>query len=483
MSKFNNSAQGASKTVNKAGGEAYAETPQLELASLLLTSFVQDQYYRKEGAAIADVKRLLAALPDKRFAAKAAIYTRHEFGMRSISHVVAGEIAGTVHGTEWGKSFFDKVIRRPDDMLEILAYYHKNYSKTEPNALKKGFAAALQRFDAYQLGKWRRDGQQLSLVDLVNLVHPKPTEALTALINGELKNEDTVKAKLSRVGTNSKSEEEADLGKNAAWKELVLERKIGYMSLVFNLRNIIEQAPDVLDAALEMLQDEKLIRKSLILPFRFMTALGEIQAMNGPGVQKTMGALSRAVDAAMKNVPRFDGETLVVLDESGSMGAGSSRGSEWGKTPASIGSVFAAIFAKANECDLLTFSNSGRYQSINPADSTLTIAQGIQFVSGGTNFHSIFETANRAYDRMIILSDMQGWMGYQAPTSALAEYKRRSGANPTIFSFDLQGYGTLQFPEKNVFAIAGFSEKVFDLMRLLGEDRNALVHRIEAVEL
>lgn len=482
MSKFNTKPTG-NKTENLAGGEAYAESPKLELASLLLTSFVQDQYYRNQGAAIDDVKRLIASISDKTFPAKAAIYARQEFGMRSISHVVAGEIAGTVHGTEWAKRFFDKVVRRPDDMLEILAYYHKNYGKTEPNALKKGFAQAFSRFDAYQLGKWRRDGQELSLVDLVNLVHPKPTEALTALIKGELKNEDTVKAKLSRVGTNAKTEEEKDLGKNAAWKELVLERKIGYMSLVFNLRNIIEQAPEVLPAALEMLIDEKLIRKSLILPFRFITALGEVTAMNGPGVQDTIMALSQAIDIAMKNVPVFDGDTLVVLDESGSMGAGQSRGSEWGKTPATIGALFAAVFVKANKCDLLTFSNAGRYQSVNPMDSTLTIAQGIQFVSGGTDFGAIFEAANRPYDRMIILSDMQGWVGYTAPNHEFEAYKSRTGASPQIFSFDLQGYGTLQFPEKNVFAIAGFSEKVFDLMRMLGEDRNALVNRIEAIEL
>ncbi len=88
---------------------------------------------------------------------------------------------------------------------------------------------------------------------------------------------------------------------------------------------------------------------------------------------------------------------------------------------------------------------------------------------------------------------MQGWMagGYSrrrssrggAPTEAFAGYRKRTGADPQVFSFDLQGYGTLMFPERNVYALAGFSEKVFEVMALLERDREALVHEIEAVAL
>jgi hypothetical protein len=52
-----------------------------------------------------------------------------------------------------------------------------------------------------------------------------------------------------------------------------------------------------------------------------------------------------------------------------------------------------------------------------------------------------------------------------------------------VYSFDLQGYGSLQFPEQNVFALAGFSDKVFDLMQLLETDRIALIREIEKSEL
>ena len=83
----------------------------------------------------------------------------------------------------------------------------------------------------------------------------------------------------------------------------------------------------------------------------------------------------------------------------------------------------------------------------------------------------------------LILSDMQGWIGHDAPTAALAAYKQRSGADPRVFSFDLAGYGTLQFPERNVYCLAGFSDKALQTMRFLEEDKSALIREIESIEL
>jgi len=47
----------------------------------------------------------------------------------------------------------------------------------------------------------------------------------------------------------------------------------------------------------------------------------------------------------------------------------------------------------------------------------------------------------------------------------------------------MKGYGSLQFPEKKVFCIAGFSEKVFDLMSSLKEDRQTMVNKIKLTQI
>jgi 60 kDa SS-A/Ro ribonucleoprotein len=131
----------------------------------------------------------------------------------------------------------------------------------------------------------------------------------------------------------------------------------------------------------------------------------------------------------------------------------------------------------------MIWANGAKYVGVNPLDSTLTIAQSITFTGGGTDFNSIFSNAQIAYDRVIILSDMQGWIGFNTPKASFEAYKNRTGANPHVYSFDLQGYGSMQFPEKRVYCLAGFSEKTLGIMQRLETDRNALVKAVESVDL
>lgn len=473
---------------NRAGGQAFKQTDKLAFASILLTNFLKDQFYRSADETLKELKTRIAGLSDKKFAAKAAIYARQEFGMRSVSHAVAGEIAAVVKGEEWTKSFFDKVVRRPDDMTEIVSYYAGQYGKPLPNSMKKGLAKAFTKFDDYSLAKYRGEGKDVSLVDLVNLVHPKGDEKFSAtikkLLKGELVNTETWEAQLSAAGQVAENAEEVLKLKGKAWKALLSEDKLPYFALLRNLRNIIEQAPEVLDLALEKLVDRDAIKKSLVLPFRYTAAMREIEKLNGAESRKVLQALSKAVDISCDNIPKFPGRTLVVLDKSGSMEPSWSGKSEE-NSPAGIGSLFAALLAKSNNADFMMFADDTKMKSINPDDSTLSIAKAIRDdkFGGGTDFHIIFDRLKTKYDRIIILSDMQGWVGYHAPTKELEAYKKRTGADPKIYSFDLQGYGDMQFPADKVFCLAGFSDKIFGVMELLERDRNAMVHEIEKVEL
>ena len=479
MSRFNQNSEGT-KTVNLAGGEAYKQTPELELISILLTSFANDSFYRSANDTFERLKELVRVC-DKKFVAQATVYARTQFGMRSITHYVASELAKHIAGEKWAKDFYSAVVYRPDDMMEILSYHTANNGKL-PNSMKKGLAKAFDKFDRYALAKYRGEGKGFKLVDVVNLVHPTPVEknadAIMALVKGELKSFDTWETELSKVGQIATTEEEKADFKKDVWVKLIREKKLGYFALLRNLRNIIEQAPEIINEALETLTNEDIIKKSLVLPFRFLTAFEEIQKLtDGKIVRTVLMALNKAVDIAVSNVPKFDGETLVVLDVSASM-----QEAHLGtKSPHIIGALFSAVLAKSNNSDFMVFSDNAQYHNINPMDSTITISNSLRFASGGTNFHSIFQTANKKYDRIIILSDMQGWIGGYTPTKEFAEYKKSTGANPFVYSFDLKNYGSMQFPETNVFALAGFSEKVFDTMKLMEQDKKALVNEIKKV--
>lgn len=486
MSLFNKIKKTVNRTTNRAGGEAFTPSPKMQLASLLLTSFAQDQYYRSANATFKELIQLLAKV-DAEFAAKAAIYARTKFGMRSITHVLAAELSAYASGQAWAKNFYNRIIKRPDDMLEIMAYFYAKGGKTLPNAMKKGFAKSFDRFDGYQLAKYRGERKAVKLIDVVNLVHPKATDrnaqALKALVGGELKSINTWEAKLTAAGQAAKTEQDKTKAKAAAWAQLIAENKLGYFALLRNLRNILEQAPHLTSDVCRLLKDERRIGKSLVLPFRYLTALDAVNGANVKNVYKgpVLRALNDALEIALSNVPTFDGRTLVVLDDSGSM----THGYSGRKSPIEIGSIFAAVLYKSNDADLMTFSDSARYVKPYLSNPAMSIANDLKknARSAGTNFHAIFEKSNRAYDRIIILSDMQGWIGHYAPTSSFAKYKQRFQVNPYVYSFDLQGYGSLQFPEHNIFCLAGFSEKVFDLMKLLETDRRALIKAIEKIAL
>lgn len=484
MAKFN-AAVKPQTVENLAGGQAYAESPELELVSILLNSFVSDQYYRSASDTTA---RLSALLPqvDPEFAAKAGVYARKVFGMRSISHVLASELAPYVAGKPYARSYYAATIKRPDDMTEILAYHLHQRGQTKlSDAMKAGFARAFDQFDAYQLAKYRGEGKAKKLVDVVNLVHPKATDknrqALADLVNGVLKSKETWESQMVQVGQTAETDEAKAEGKAQVWGQLIKEQKLGYLALVRNLRNILKDAPDAVDAACKELVNETKIKKSLVMPFQLIVAYKQLSGTDAK-TRKVLSALDTAIELSCQNVPDLV-DTVVVIDNSGSMSSSLTGSEHIQKCEA--GAAFGMVLAKRSNADIMEFGSHARYIPYNLNESVLSFARtfsSLNKVGHGTDFKAIFQTLNKAYKRVVIFSDMQGWMGYWTPTEALKAYKKKFGCDPFVYSVDLAGYGSLQFPENKVFALAGFSGEMFNLMEKLEEDRNILINTIKALK-
>jgi 60 kDa SS-A/Ro ribonucleoprotein len=239
-----------------------------------------------------------------------------------------------------------------------------------------------------------------------------------------------------------------------------------------------------LNIACRQLVDENRIKKSLVLPFRLIVAWKQLNS-NDRHVRKMRNALEDAIDIACNNVPDLE-NTLVVVDNSVRLLMAQQVSNSKHMLCNEMGADFAMILAKRCNADIIEFGNLARYINYNLRDSVMDFSSkfaGNNKLGHGTGFHSIFNRANKLYDRIVIFSDMQGWVGHTNPTTSLNAYKAKTGANPFIYSFDLAGYGSLQFPENKVFGLAGFSEKAFDLMSVLEIDRNALVNKIAAIEL
>jgi hypothetical protein len=465
MSRFNETKK-REPVENLAGGQAYKESSELELASLVVTTFMEDKFYESGVETINRMKRLIQSVRPE-FAAKLAVFARKEIGMRSVTHVMASELAKAASGTPWARDFYRSVVKRPDDVTEILSYHFaKKYKLT--NAMRNGLGSALSHFSEYQMAKYRSEGKDFKLIDAVNILHPKKVSghsAVEKLVSGFLKSSDTWESDLSAAGSDAKK-------KSDVWANLVLSKKIGYFALLRNLRNINEQADEATkNVACELLVDRDMIKRSLVLPFRFVTAYNIMAS--APDSSRFLRAISKAMDISCCNVPKFDGKNLVILDGSGSMGQGDSSCFE-------KGSVFAAVLVKAFEADYVSFADTAKYISLNTEDSTIGILKEIERtrINGGTDFNAPFKLLKKKYDRIFILSDMQGWVGYYRPTKTLNTYKSKFDADPVIYSWDLNGYGTLEFPEKNTICLAGWSEKMLSVMEYI-EKGESLVKAIE----
>ena len=479
MSRFNtNKTKRVRRTTSHEGGATFTKTKERELVDILLTSLVQDKFYENANSELGRLSQLAKEV-DPLFAAKAAVYARDKFFMRSITHALAGEIALNVKGVEWTKNFFDKIVFRPDDAIEIMAYIKGNQSPV-PNSVKKGFSMAFKRFDGYQLMKYKNDNKQISLRDVINLITggnknrfrgATISETVDQFMKGQIEAADTWNNRLSKAGSDQDAKE-------TAWADMVLTRKIPHMALLMNLRNISQtDNEEVIEATAELLQDRSRISRSKVLPFKYYTAYRALKEANAD--YRLVSACSKGLDIACENVPVFDGKTLIAIDDSGSM--------QWKSgnlSPAEKAAFFTAILYKSNpKIDVCTFSTSHRWvKGINPDDSTLTIASEImnQIGSGGaTHMHFVFDNARKSYDRIMVLSDMQNTSGIEHSKS---DYESRYGT-PFIYDWNMSAHSTSPFRGGKVIPVAGFSQEIFKLMEVAETDVQVLMNEIRKVEL
>ena len=390
MSKFNSKKASIPLEKNFMGEDAYKLSDKEALVSMAMTTFLTDAYYINEN----ELTKRIIGLVEKcgyEFAAKLAFYARTKGNLRSISHLLAAIVCKDPSHPSWLKSFYEHIAIRPDDMSEILSCYAKlngisisdRHFRKIPNSMKKGFRNALSGLSPYHIDKYQMNGKSLSLVDIVNLLHPTPSaknkEAYYKLMHGEslvgTYDAKILEKEMAKTGKNAANEQELALAKHDAIKS-VLESGMPIMNLLRNLRNIMLYAPDLVDEAIKQLVDSNKVINSKLLPFRFMSAYdavneisiddysskslktkiafeSDIPSMDADTVielkAKVLKALEDVMQIACTNVPELEGNCAVLIDHSGSVRGdnyGSSAVSSWSSVKtAHIGNLFGSIIA------------------------------------------------------------------------------------------------------------------------------------------
>ncbi|RYZ26599.1 MAG: TROVE domain-containing protein, partial [Chitinophagaceae bacterium] len=338
------------------------------------------------------------------------------------------------------------------------------------------------------------------LRDALFLVHPKAKdEAQQALFNkivtDTMETPYTWETDLSQLGQqqfyNDAEKQKAFTNK---WEELIDSNKIGYMALLRNLRNIMEA--DVsgfhIEKVCNYLASEKAVCNSKQLPFRFLSAYRELHGLKSRYTSMVLDALERAVLASASNIKGFDVNTSVVIacDVSGSMQQPISPKSKI--LLYDIGLMLGMLMQ--NRCRNVVSGMFGdRWKIINmPKRSILSNVNEYYRREGevgySTNGHLVLEdlTARRQIvDKVMLFTDVQMWNSSHTNdtfSSAWSRYKRIA-PNAKLYLFDLAGYGKqpIDIKKNDVYLIAGWSDKVFDVLHALEDRSNALnyINRIE----
>jgi hypothetical protein len=516
MARYNTSTKRTPQLVeNHEGGLGYSLTPKFELINILVSGF-DNTFYEKLGDREIRFKELITKLAktDPEFVAKALVYARSVVGQRTVTHFGSVALAPFLSGTDLGKRFYGKrnrrsntggIVHRLDDILEIVAcYVALNPEKPLPNAMKKGFKSALENADAYELAKYQGKGKGVSMVDVVNLVHPKPsvemTDTFSKLMKGELKQFNTVEDKNSEAGkviaekvksgviTKDEAIVQLSEAKEENYKELISSRKIGYLALLRNLRNILKNSSDVslMDSAVNLLVDEKFIKKSLVFPHQIDLAL-EVLLSEFPNSDKSMiklaTALNRAYELSIPNLTELftHGKTAVIVDTSASMkdpvilSSGSNRGSDSRLGKAAL---VASTLAKGIGADVYQFASYCEPIKLNPLDTINTLKNGIVKLEGkvghGTAFGSIFERIGKNYDRVFIISDMQG-SSYINPSMY---------GSMVVYAVHMSGYNTTMFkPGQKVIDIFGYGSDIYEMIKKAEMNPKAILEEIENIKI
>ncbi|WP_207532436.1 TROVE domain-containing protein [Desertivirga arenae] len=491
---------------NHEGEKAFAVNARMELYSLVVTWSLNDSFYEKNEERLLRLRDLIAK-NNPLFVAKLALYARHKMYMRSVPLLLITELAKIHSGDNLISQVVPKVVSRADEITELLACYQMMNDRTGvkklnrlSKQLQKGLSVAFNNFDEYQFAKYNRN-TAIKLRDALFLVHPKAKDEAQQLIFDKIVKDDletpyTWETEFSSLGQQQFANDKVKLKAfKAKWEELINSGKLGYMALLRNLRNILEAGVsyESIRKACEVLSSEKQVANAKQFPFRYLSAYRELLTVSNGFGGEVLEALEKAVQASAINIKGFDPETKVLLacDVSGSMQMPVSAKSK--VLLYDVGLMLAMLLQ--NRCkNVVTGMFGDTWKTIAVSKSNI-LGSVQEFyrregeVGYSTNGYLVVQDIlNRRVkmDKVMLFTDCQLWNSYGNThiESLWKRYKSEVAPEAKLYLFDLKGYGNtpVRLEKDSVFMIAGWSDKVFEVLAAL-EKGDSAVHEIEKMEI
>lgn len=426
------------------GAVAARLTPLQELIRTVMSCMLWEDNFYEDGVSIADRIKKLVHQVTLAEAAGVAVEARENMKLRHVPLLIAREMArhparnsasvvrfNDANDTSIISETLARVIQRPDELSEFLAIYWKDGKQPLSKQVKRGLAKAFQKFNEYALAKYNRK-KDIMLRDVLFLCHSKPqdvpadalpwdkaarehlanTHEIThakfvsgmrpqgfsegellygRLIYDRLATPDTWEVELSKGGD-----------KSAAWTRLLLEKKLGDLAFLRNLRNM--RAAGLSDFSLAAYGDER--RWGRVLPFRFIAAARMLPQLEPH--------LERWMLKCLEGAPKLAGRTALLIDVSGSMSSRISPKSDLSRLDAA--KALAMLLREVCEEVGVYIFNGGTLHV--PPRRGFALADAIGTAGGGTDVRQAVLRSRAHFgvaDRTIIITDEQSATPLPAP--------------------------------------------------------------------
>lgn len=495
---------------NEAGGLAYARRPEAALALYAATGCLNGTFYASAEAQLQAVLEL-AARAEPGFVARTAVYARERGHMKDMPALLLASLS--LRDGELMERAFARVVdngRMLRNFVQVLrsGQVGRTSLGSRPKRLVRQWVetASVEQLLAAAIGN------DPSLADVIKMVRPKPADAQRAALYAWLIGKPFDEAALPspvREYEAFKRDPSGPLPKlpfqyftslpldAAQWGELA--RNASWQALRMNLntfqRHGVFGDPQRVAEIAARLRDERAIAKARAFPYQLMSAYNAGDGLPAPILQ----ALQDAMEIATRQVPALDGEVVVAVDVSGSMGApvtGYRKGATSKVRCVDVAALIAACIQRNHPgARVLPFDTSVRSLRLNPRDSVTTQAgQLAALCGGGTSVSAPFAALNREranVDLMVLVSDNESWRDTRqgGATAAMREWAQIKARNPRarLVCIDLQPVATAQTVESaDVLHVGGFSDAVFDLIATFaaqGGDSARWSDRIGSIEL
>ena len=405
MSKVNPSSKSSTPQERLAGGFGNIAARQDNTALLrraVLANLLWEDIAYQDGKAVTDEIDRLVPLCSPQDVFEIAVEAREKQKLRHTPLYLAVRMCRSEQHRKLVGKLLPRIITRADMLSDFLALYWKEGKCPLCNQAKAGLGEAFHNFDEYQFAKYDRDNA-VKLRDVMFLARPVPRDDKEAELFKKIAERALKTPKTWEVMLSSGAD------KKEAWTELLRENRLGALAMLRNISGMKNAGVEQKD----ILKGLENINGTMLLPLDYLKA-----AKRNPEFKEYIeGTMSRSYE----RLPVLPGNTLFIVDVSGSMNCRISSCSDFSRKDAAAAMAMLA----ANQCEscriVCTAGNDGTrvgaHEFIQYPSKGFGICDQISDTTRRIGGGGIFtrqalewcreQFKDEAFDRIIIFSDSQ----------------------------------------------------------------------------